>query len=271
MNKLGDIAAIEDIKIEWGMKLNRDHRHPTEGRKGPILVEDFWAATSHYYNYNPLSVFAWLVDKKIRDYGGNNIWHKNYGDYIYFEITNTRIKRLFLESNCHCRRHDAIMFEDYRYDWCWDKTVKVRFTVTKRVNADGTPIYNQNLPDENFTANHNVPGWTLYEKPRFKTANVRLTKAPTASDPSFVLKYDVMISPLIWKHNNPNGDIFGNKFKYSWGNSAESYRKWDTITVRGNAPYTHEQSHYFITYNKNFNASATFRFKINRDGTVTQL
>ncbi len=270
MNKLGDIAAIEDIKIEWGMKLNRDHRHPTAGRRGPILVEDFWAATTHYYNYNPLSVFAWLKDKKIRDYGGHDIWHKNYGDYIYFEITNTRLKRLFLESNCHCRRHDAIMFEDYKYDWCWDTTVKVRFTVTKRVNADGTPLYNQNLPDENFTANYNIPGWDLYQKPRFKVANVQLTKAPTATDSSFVLKYDVLISPLIWKHTNANGDAFGNIFKYGWGNNAECYRKWDTITVRGNAPYTHEQTHYFITYNKNFNTSATFRFTINRDGTVTQ-
>jgi hypothetical protein len=271
MQRLGDIAAIEDLKIEWGMKLNLDHRHPTQGRKGPILVEDFWAATSHYYNYNPLSIFAFLKDKNIRDYGGNNIWHKNYGDYIYFEITNPRLKRLFLESNCHARRHDAILFEDYAYDWCWEKTVKVRFTVTKRVYDDGTPIYNQNLPEENYTANHNIAGWSLYEKPKFKTANVVLTKAPTASDPSFVLKYDVMLSPLVFKHNNPNGDMFGNKFKYSWGNSAESYMKWDTVTVRGSAPYTHEQTHYFITYNKDFNASATFRIRINKDGTVTLL
>ena len=271
MERLGDLAAIEDIKIEWGMKLNLDHRHPTAGRRGPILVEDFWAAASHYYGYNPLTIFAFLKDKNIRDYGGNDIWHKNYGDYIYFEITNPRLKRLFLESNCHARRHDAILFEDYVYDWCWEKTVKVRFTVTKRVYEDGTPIYSQNLPEENFTANHNVAGWSLYEKPKFKMANIVLTKAPTASDPSFVLKYDVMLSPLVFKHNNANGDMFGNKFKYSWGTSVDHYMKWETVTVRGNAPYTHEQTHYFITYNKDYNVSATFRFRVNNDGTVTQL
>ena len=253
------------------MKLNLDHRHPTQGRKGPILVEDFWAATSHYYGYNPCSLYAWLKDRTIRDYGGNNIWHKNYGDYIYFEITNPRLKQLFLDSNCHLRRHDAIIFEDYKYDWCWETTVKVRFTVTKRVYEDGTPLYNEYLPEENFTSNHNVPGWSLFEKPIFKPYNVRLTKAPTESDPSFVLMYDVMLSPLIYKHNNATGDSYGNLFKYSWGNHAECYRKWDTVVVRGTAPYTHEQTHYFITYNKDFNVVTTFRFKINKDGTVVQL
>lgn len=271
MKKLGDVSAIEDIKIEWGMKLNLDHRHPTQGRKGPILVEDFWAAASHYYGYNPCTLYAFLKDKNIRDYGGNNIWHKNYGDYIYFEITNPRLKQLFLDSNCHWRRHDAIIFEDYKYDWCWEPTVKVRFTVTKRVYEDGTPIVENYLPEENFTSNYNIPGWNMFEKPKFIVRNIRLTKAPTSSDPSFVLKYDVMLSPLIYKHDNAKGDAYGNIFKYSWGHNAECYRKWETVTVRGSAPYTHEQTHYFITYNKDFNVVTTFRFKINKDGTVIQL
>ena len=273
MMALMDIAAIEDIKIEWGMKLNRNHTHPTQGRKGPILVEDLYYNASTDYDYNPASLYpAECSGEKIKDRGGNGIWHKNYGDYIYFEITNPRIKRLFLETNSHRRRHDAIRFEDYAYDWCWDTTVKVKFTVTKRVYEDGTPIYKpQNLPPEHFSAATWLNGWATYSLPTIKFENMRFTKEPTANDPKFVMQYDVMMSPVVYyyKANFDKGDSYGNKFKYCWGDKADVFMKWETITVQGTAPYNYNQTHYYIAYNKANVVAQTVSFTIGKDGSIT--
>lgn len=274
MTALEDVAAIEDIKIEWGMKLNRNHTHPTEGRRGPILVEDLWVDSKQSYNYNPATKFPdECKGNKIKDYGGHDIWHKNYGDYIYFEITNDRLKRLFLECNCHRRRHDAILFEDYQYDWCWDTTVKVKFTVTRRVKEDGSRIYkHQNLPSEHYSSATWVNGWATYSMPQFKTANVNLVKAPTDADPSFIMRYDVMLSPVVFYYlNNPiTGDSMGNIYKYSWGDNPEAFMKWETVTVSGRAPYTHTQTHYYIAYNEANTVYKTFTFDITKDGAITQ-
>lgn len=273
MNAFMDIASIQDIKIEWGMKLNRGHTHPTQGRKGPILVEDLVYNASTKYDYNPASLYpAECSGEKIKDRGGNNIWHKNYGDYIYFEITNPRIKRLFLESNSHRRRHDAIRFEDYQYDWCWETTVKVKFTITRKVYEDGTPLYKkQNLPSEHFAANTWVNGWATYSLPTMKFENMRFTKEPTASDPSFVMQYDIMMSPVVYyyKADFNKGDKNGNKFKYSWGDNAEAFMKWETVTVRGTAPYNYNQTHYYIAYNKANVVAQTVSFSIGKDGSIT--
>ena len=273
MMALMDIAAIEDIKIEWGMKLNRNHTHPTQGRKGPILVEDLYYNASTDYDYNPASLYpSECSGEKIKDRGGNGIWHKNYGDYIYFEITNPRIKRLFLETNSHRRRHDAIRFEDYKYDWCWDTTVKVKFTVTKRVYEDGTPIYKpQNLPPEHFSTATWINGWAIYSLPTIKFENMRFTKEPTANDPKFVMQYDVMMSPVVYyyKADFDKGDSYGNKFKYCWGDKADVFMKWETVTVQGTAPYNYNQTHYYIAYNKANVVAQTISFTIGKDGSIT--
>ena len=279
MDKFMDIAEIEDIKIEWGMKLNRNHTHPTEGRRGPILVEDLWVNSSSSYDYNPATTFPdECSGKAIRDYGGHDIWHKNYnknkgeGDYIYFEITNPRIKRLFLECNCHRRRHDAIIFEDYQYDWCWDTTVKVKFTVTRKVRDDGTPLYKrQNLPAEHFGEKTWVAGWAMYSMPKFKIDNVGFIKSPSNSDPSFIMTYDVLLSPVVYYYkNNPiTGDGLGNIYKYAWGDNADAYMKWETITVKGTAPYVHQQTHYYIAYERPNVVYTTIRLDVSKDGAIT--
>ena len=273
MNAFEDVASIEDIKIEWGMKLNRNHTHPTEGRRGPILVEDLWVDSTQSYNYDPAVKFPdECKGDKIKDYGGHDIWHKNYGDYIYFEITNPRLKRLFLECNCHRRRHDAIMFEDYQYDWCWDTTVKVKFTVTRKVKSDGSPLYKkQNLGSEHYGSATWVAGWAMYQMPKFKYSNIQLIKAPTASDPTFIAKYDVRLSPVIFYYkNNPiTGDSRGNVYKYTWGDNPDAYMKWETITVQGKAPYTHSQTHYYIAYELPHTVYDTFIFDIDKDGVIT--
>jgi hypothetical protein len=272
MERLMDIAAIEDIKIEWGMKLNRDHTHPTEGRRGPILVEDLYYNVYTDYDYDPAKAFPdECTGNRIRDYGGHNIWHKNYGDYIYFEITNPRLKRLFLEWNSHRRRHDAILFEDFAYDWCWDTTIKVRYTVTKRVNEDNTPIYKrQNLPAAHYGPQTWVGGWAMYDMPKFKADNIGFIKAPTESDPSFVMTYDVYLSPVVFYYkNNPiTGDELGNVYKYTWGDNPEAFMKWETITVKGTAPFVHEKTHYYIAYDRTNCVYSTFRFEINKDGSI---
>ena len=273
MNAFMDIASIVDIKIEWGMKLNRGHTHPTQGRKGPILVEDLVYNASTKYDYDPGSLYpAECSGEKIRDRGGNNIWHKNYGDYIYFTITNPRIKRLFLETNSHRRRHDAIRFEDYAYDWCWETTVKVKFTITRKVYEDGTPIYKaQNLPPEHFTTQTWVNGWATYSLPTMKFENMRFTKEPTASSPSFTMQYDVMMSPVVYYYKTDfnKGDSYGNKFKYCWGDNPEAFMKWETITVSGTAPYNYNQTHYYIAYNKANVVAQTVSFSVGKDGTIT--
>ena len=273
MTAFGDISSIVDIKIEWGMKLNRNHTHPTQGRKGPILVEDLVYNVSTKYDYDPGSLYpAECSGEAIRDRGGNGIWHKNYGDYIYFEITNPRIKRLFLETNSHRRRHDAIRFEDYAYDWCWETTVKVKFTVTRKVYEDGTPIHKvQNLPPEHYSSNTWVSGWATYSLPTMKFENMRFTKEPTASDPKFTMQYDVLMSPVIYyyKTDFDKGDSYGNKFKYCWGDSAESFMKWETITVSGTAPYNYNKTHYYIAYNKANVVAQTVSFTVGKDGSIT--
>lgn len=273
MEAFEDVASIEDIKIEWGMKLNLDHKHPTEGRRGPILVEDLWVDSSQSYNYNPASKFPdECSGDKIKDYGGHDIWHKNYGDYIYFEITNPRIKRLFLECNCHRRRHDAIKFEDFQYDWCWDTTVKVKYTVTRKVKGDGTPLYKkQPLGSEHYGSQTWVAGWAMYQMPKFKYSNIEYVKAPTASDPTFIAKYDVRLSPVIfyYKNNPVTGDALGNIYKYTWGDNPDAYMKWETITVQGRVPYTHTRTHYYIAYEEPNTVYDTFIFDIDKDGVIT--
>jgi hypothetical protein len=180
---------------------------------------------------------------------------------------------LFLECNCHRRRHDAIIFEDYKYDWCWNTTVKVKFTVTRRVKEDGSRIYkHQNLPAAHYSAATWVDGWATYSMPQFKTANVNLVKAPTNADPSFIMRYDIMLSPVVFYYlNNPiTGDSMGNIYKYSWGDNPEAFMKWETVTVSGRAPYTHTQTHYYIAYNEANTVYKTFTFDITKDGAITQ-
>ncbi len=277
MTALGDVASIEDIKIEWGMKVSNRYSHPTAGRPGPTLVEDLWYeyTKSVYYWYNPATTYPnECTGARIRDYGGNKIKHKRNGSYIYFEITNPRIKRLFLQSNCQERRFDPIIFENldgaYYY---WDTNIKVKFTIKRRVYEDGSSIYKQqNLPAENFNATTPVPGWAVSSKPHFKFDNIRFEKAPTESDPTFTVKYDVYLSPITYyyKSNPTKGDSLGNIYKYSWGDSEYAYMKWETVTFSGTTPYSHKQDHYYVAYDNNYSVKETCYIDVDGDGDIIQ-
>lgn len=274
MDAIGDPASIEDIKIEFGMKVNSSYSHPTDGRPGPTLVEDLWYeySKSNYYWYNPATTYPEeCTGEKIRDRGGNKIKHKKKGDYVFFEIKNPRIKRLFIQSNCQERRFDPIIFEDLGTYYYWTLTARVKFTIQRRVFEDGSSIYKkQNLPAENFNATVPVPGWAVSTKPHFRFDNIRFEKAPTASDPTFTVKYDVLLSPIVYyyKNNPTKGDSLGNIYKYSWGDNEYAYMKWETVTFSGSAPYSHKQDHIYVAYDNNYSVRETCLIDIDGDGDI---
>ena len=100
---------------------------------------------------------------------------------------------------------------------------------------------------------------------------MRFTKEPTANDPKFVMQYDVMMSPVVfyYKADFDKGDSYGNKFKYCWGDKADVFMKWETVTVQGTAPYNYNQTHYYIAYNKANVVAQTVSFTIGKDGSIT--
>ena len=271
MNNLMDIAAIEDIKIEFGMQLNNTSSVPAAGVKAPTLVEHLYVSSSTSYNYDPATKFpAECSGDNIREYAGNNVLYKKGEGYKYFEIRNARIKRQFLECNCHRRRHDAIIFENFNNSY-WNRLVKVKFTVTRKVNKDGTPLYKkQNLPAAHYSESTWVPGWAMYSMPKFKTDNAKFIATPTASNPKFELTYDVLFSPIVfyYKNNPTRGDEYGNIYKYTWGDNANAYMKWETITLTGTAPCTISKTHYYIAYESQNVVYKTFKITVGTDGTI---
>lgn len=273
MESLMDVASIEDIKIEWGMKLRSGVSVPTSGIKGPVLVEDLWVDSDYSYNYTPTSKYPEECSaNRIREREGQNITFVSTSEYYYYEIKSPRLKRLFLECNCHRRRHDAIIFENFESSGYWDRTVKVRFTVTRKVYHDGTKIYKrQNLPSAHYGSDTWVPGWATYSMSNFKTDNERFTKLPTDSDPSFIMTYDLYLSPVVfyYKNNMTSGDSLGNKYKYTWGDNENAYMKWETFTVQGTAPCTITKTHYYIAYESKNVVTKTFAWTISTDGTIT--
>ena len=279
MEAFMDIAEIVDIKVEWGMKVNANVTIPKSGIPGPTLTEDLYYDFDSAYNYNAASLYPEECSgDRIMEKQGASTYFTSASTYKYFEITNPRIKRLFLEWNSHRRRHDAIRFNsDFKMNQ-WNKIVNVRYTITRKVNKDGSRLYKrQNLPSEHYSSETWVPGWEMYSMPKFKVDNFKFKKYPTEEDRSFVMTYDVLLSPVIfyYKDNMTRGDSLGNKYKYTWGDNAEAYMTWETVTVQGTIPkgsdyYTYTKTHYYIAYQKEHTVYKSFTLRIYNDGTVKQ-